>query len=135
MAGASDLLNYSGNMDLSNRPIVINPDNSYSTLRSMTFKEGGKHILIPTISEEGKVMNRQEAIDYYHTKNKYLGKFDSPEEANSYALKLHEAQKKYYQPEDDVIWNGGVPANRNVYFNSSYFPSMDWSSLLNIRGK
>ena len=41
-------------------------------------------------------MSDKEAIDYYHKTGKYLGKFDTIEEANKYAEQLHKNQEKLY---------------------------------------
>jgi hypothetical protein len=84
-----------GNIDLNNRPVVVNEDGSISTVRSMSFEEDGKEILIPTVVN-GRVVSDDEAIEHYYETGEYLGKFDTVEEANEYADKLHEEQEKQY---------------------------------------
>lgn len=85
-----------GNIDLTNRPIVKNEDGSISTVRSMSFQDDdGKEVLIPTVVN-GKIVSDDEAIQHYYDTGEYLGKFDTIEEANSYAELLHEQQEKLY---------------------------------------
>lgn len=83
-----------GNIDLSTRPRVKNADGSISTVRSMSFNEDGQEILVPTISDDGNVLSDEDAIDLYHRTGKNLGKFASPQEATSYAEKLHQNEVK-----------------------------------------
>lgn len=84
-----------GNIDLTNRPIVRNADGSISTIRSMSFNEDGKEILVPTIVN-GEVVSDDEAIQHYRNTGEYLGKFDTIEQADKYAEQLHSEQAKMY---------------------------------------
>lgn len=90
------LQNYTGNIDLANRPIVRNADGTNSTVRSMSFNEDGKEILIPTVSQNGTIMSPQQAIDEYHRTGQHLGMFNSPEEANAMAQQIHNQQAQMY---------------------------------------
>lgn len=91
-----------GNIDLSNRPIVHNDDGSISTIRSISFEdESGKEVLIPTVSEDGRIMSNDEAIQQYYETGRYLGKFDSIDEANKYAEQLHNQQEQFYSKYED----------------------------------
>ena len=90
------LQNYTGNIDLGNRPVVQNPDGSVSTVRSMSFNEDGKEILIPTVSQNGTVMNPQQAIDEYHRTGRHLGIFNSIADANAMAQQIHNQQEQMY---------------------------------------
>lgn len=78
-----------GNIDLYNRPHVQNADGTVSTVRSMSFEQDGKEILVPTVSEDGRIMSDDEAIKQYQETGKHLGVFNTPEEANAYADQLH----------------------------------------------
>jgi len=92
-----------GNIDLYSRPRVDNGDGTYSTVRSMSFgDENGREILIPTVSDDGRIMSDDEAINNYYQTGKHLGIFNSPEAATAYAERLHELQEQYYKdPEQD----------------------------------
>lgn len=77
-----------GNIDLTRRPKVKNPDGTTSTVRSLSFEEDGKEILIPTVVGN-RVVSDDEAIQHYRKTGEHLGIFDSPEHATSYAEQLH----------------------------------------------
>lgn len=85
-----------GNIDLYARPQVKNPDGSISTVRSMSFNDGLKEVVIPTVSDDGRIMTDKQAIDNYYKTGKYLGKFDTVDEATKYAEQLHNEQDRYY---------------------------------------
>lgn len=82
-----------GNINLKDRPKVHNPDGSISTIRSISFNEGGKEILVPSVIGD-KVVSNKEAYSHYKQTGEHLGKFDSIEAADKYAEKLHKREAK-----------------------------------------
>lgn len=85
-----------GNIDLNSRPTVMNPDGTISTVDSMGINVDGKEVLIPKVSEDGRHMTDQEAIQEYKNTGKHLGVFDTPENAKQYAESLHLQQQQQY---------------------------------------
>ena len=85
-----------GNIELYNRPQVKNDDGSISTVRSLSFNDGNYEVLIPTVSNDGRILSDNDAIDNYYKTGQYLGKFNTVDEANKYAERLHNEQDKYY---------------------------------------
>ena len=113
-AAAANMLrnNARGNIDLYNRPQYRQPDGSISTVNSIsigtTGKKGDKkETLIPTIGRDknGRPVQwtDEEAIDHYYKTGENLGKFNTVEEANDYAEKLHRQQEAYYSPENSPL--------------------------------
>lgn len=82
-----------GNIDLNTRPAVRNPDGSVSSVRSMSVNIDGAEVLIPTVSDDGRVMTDDEAVVQYEKSGRHLGKFDTPRNANAYAELLHKEQE------------------------------------------
>lgn len=103
----------SGNIDLTNRPKVRNSDGSISTVRSMSANFDGQEVLLPTVSDDGRIMTDDEAIDQYRKTGRFLGKFSTVDEANSYADRLHQEQEQMYADssnpwdQDPIVDEGG----------------------------
>jgi hypothetical protein len=87
-------MRHAGNIDLNFRPRVKNPDGSTSTVRSMGIGTDEGEVLIPTVSEEGRIMSDFDAKNTFFKTRRHLGIFDTPEHATAYAKKIHEEQER-----------------------------------------
>ena len=86
-----------GNVDLATRPTVPMPDGSIATVRSMSFNDGeGREVLIPTISDDGRLLSDDEAIALYRQSGRHLGIFATPDDATAYAKQLSQQQGRDY---------------------------------------
>ncbi len=101
-----------GNIDLGKRPVVKNKDGSISTVRSMSFNEDGKEILVPTVSPDGRILSDDEAVNLYHQTGQNLGVFKSPEDATSYAQTLHNQQDGMYSKPSGLAFDDLIPEKK-----------------------
>lgn len=106
-----------GNIDIHNRPVVKNQDGSISTVRSMSANFDGREVLIPTVSDDGRIMSDDEAIDNYLRTGKHLGMFSTPEDATAYAESLHNQQAEEYLPQESNFFDrfDAPPQPENSY--------------------
>lgn len=86
-----------GNIDLATRPVVRNSDGSISTVRSVGVNMDGHEVLIPTVSDDGRIMTNDEAVETYRRSGRHLGKFDTPQNSDAYAQGLHQQQERMYR--------------------------------------
>lgn len=86
-----------GNIDLTTRPQVRNPDGSISTVRSMSFQgNDGLETLVPTVAPSGTILTPRGAMALYGQTGQHLGKFRTIAAADQYARDLHEQQDRFY---------------------------------------
>ncbi len=92
-----------GNIDLTSRPIVRNRDGSVSTVKSTSWNvavnvKGGirnLEVLMPEVIGN-RVVSAQAALAHFRSSGQHLGMFDTVAHANSYAIRLHNWQAKFY---------------------------------------
>lgn len=80
-----------GNIDLSHRPRVQNPDGSVSTVRSISVEMDGRVYLIPTVVGD-KVVSNEEAIAHFRATHEHLGSFPDEQTAEAEAQRIHDTQ-------------------------------------------
>ena len=82
-----------GNIDLSNRPSVPNPEaGGYSTVWSMSIGTPEGEVLIPRV-KDGRILSEDEAVNEYYKTGENLGKFSTVPAADEYANLLHIQQQ------------------------------------------
>jgi len=83
-----------GNIDLSSRKILINPDGTISSISSMSVgftDSDGKSFtaVIPTVLD-GHRVSRQQAIENFRKTGQHLGKFSRQDDADVFSKNLSE---------------------------------------------
>lgn len=118
-----------GNIDVTNRPVVQNPDGTISTVRSISANIDGQETLIPTVSNDGRVMSDSEAIEQYKRSGQHLGKFADVPSANSYAQQLHNDQAKLYESSIPVNQPNMSTPGQNASFGPGAEPVSSSASV------
>lgn len=84
-----------GNIDLTRRPHVQLDTGEVATVRSMSYQEDdGLEYLVPTVSDDGRIMSNNEAIDTFRKTGKFLGAYRNPDEATAAAEEIHLDQER-----------------------------------------
>ena len=96
LSGARKNMVEGGNIDLTKRPVVKNKDGSISTIRSISIGTDRGEVLIPTISEDGRQLSEQGAIQQYRKTGRHLGIFSTPEAASRHAQEISQRQAQFY---------------------------------------
>lgn len=88
-----------GNIDITKRPNIKNPDGTHSSVFSMSFGTDKGEVLVPGVGDGTtyplRKLTQQEALDQYQKTGQNLGTFKDAASANAYAETLHEDQAKY----------------------------------------
>ncbi len=112
-----------GNIDLGNRPHVPNPETGgESTVYSMSIGTPKGEVLIPRVSEDGRILSKEEAVDQFHKTGQHLGIYSSPDEATQAAEAIHQKQAQSVGAKPgqnllDVLRNDPI---KRAYFKHKY---------------
>lgn len=115
--------------NLFERPVLNNPDGSYSTTSSMSIGTPKGEVLIPTVID-GKRLSDADAIKHYEQTDEHLGVFDTPAHADAYAQKLHEAQQQFVESDSSETFRRWDPATRELV---AFTPDPDKLKLAETR--
>ncbi len=92
-----------GNLDpIQNRPVLHNPDGSYSTTSSISIGTDKGETIIPTVVN-GKRLTEDEAVDYFHKTGENFGTFATVDDAERYSQDLHNAQASHYDVRGNLL--------------------------------
>lgn len=100
-----------GNINIYNRPQVKNEDGSISTVRTISIGTDDGEVLIPTVSDDGRLLSDDEAIQLYTDTGQHLGIFDNSDDATAYAESLHNQQAQHYSKDQPRGKRNNNPGN------------------------
>lgn len=123
-----------GNINLLDRPTVKNKDGSISTVRTISIGTDQGEVLIPTVSDDGRLLSDDEAIALYEETGNHLGVFDNPDDATAYAESLHNQQDSLYSQNN----NGNKKARglrNNNPGNIEFAKENNWVGQLGSDGR
>ncbi|MEI6282425.1 MAG: hypothetical protein WCP82_06885 [Alphaproteobacteria bacterium] len=80
-----------GNLDPFNRPTLKNADGTTSTTSSISVGTDRGEVLIPTVVD-GKRLTNEQAIEHFKKTGQHFGIFATPEDADAFAVDLHNRQ-------------------------------------------
>ena len=95
-----------GNLDLNKRPVVPRDDGKISTVNSITVGFDDGFYVIPTVTEEGLLLDNDQAVEYFKKTGKHLGRFYDQETADAFAQQLHLDQEKMYGGQGEAKYPG-----------------------------
>lgn len=91
-----------GNLDPWHRPVLHNPDGSYSTTSSFSIGTDKGETLIPSVVD-GKRLSQADAIAHFKKTGENLGTFSSPDTADKFATDLHNAQATMFDQHGNPV--------------------------------
>lgn len=98
-----------GNIDIASRPQVQNADGAISTVRSISVETDGRTYLVPTVSDDGRLLSDEEAIASFEQTGRHLGAFSSDEAADAYAEALHADQAERLKADEGGLSRDARP--------------------------
>lgn len=105
-----------GNIDLGRRP-KVKTSKGIATVRSISINIDGNEVLIPTVSEDGRLLRTDQAVRQYRRTGKHLGIFKDVTSADAYAQTLHEQQQRMYAPLKPT--KGAIPSAASGFMETA----------------
>lgn len=140
---AQAIISY-GNINMLNRPRIVNADGSISTVRSISISESFTfgdtkftiQVLIPTVFEDG-VVSDAVAISRYKKSGEHLGKFSTVKDVNRYSIMLHdmeearingeEYEQRFSSPDQTAIYDAVTSFKVNYALTAGAEISVDFA--------